>query len=60
MPKRKKHAKDMTTEEALKHLFHPQIVKQMKDNLQKQNQSRIPQKRSVLTRILGIGYQSGE
>jgi hypothetical protein len=26
MPKKKKHAKHMTTEEAVKHLFHPKIV----------------------------------
>ena len=47
MPKRKKHAKDMTTEEALKHLFHPQVVKQMKENVHKQHQSRKRKKRSV-------------
>jgi len=47
MPKKKKHAKDMTTEEALKYLFPPQVVKHMKDNLQKQHQSRKPKKRSV-------------
>jgi len=29
MPK-KKHPKDMTTEEALKHIFHPKIVKHVK------------------------------
>ncbi len=47
MPKRKKHAKDMTTEEALKLLFHPQVVKHMKDNLPKQHQSRKPKKRGI-------------
>jgi len=47
MPKRKRHAKDMTTEEALKHLFPPRIVTQMKENVHKQHQSRKPKKRSV-------------
>jgi hypothetical protein len=47
MPKKKKHAKDMTTEEALKHLFHPQVVKQMKEIVHKQHQSRKPKKRNV-------------
>lgn len=32
MPARKpkKHPKDMTTEEAMKHLFHPKVVKHLK------------------------------
>jgi hypothetical protein len=47
MPKKKKHAKDMTTEEALKHLFHPQVVKQMREIFDKQHQSRKPKKRNV-------------
>jgi len=39
MPKRnqKKHPKDMTDEEALKHLFHPKIVKAVKKHLESQN-----------------------
>lgn len=28
--KPKKHPKDMTTEDAIKHLFHPQVVKHAK------------------------------
>jgi hypothetical protein len=28
--KPKKHPKDMTTEEAVKHLFHPKVVKHLK------------------------------
>jgi hypothetical protein len=28
--KPKKHPKDMTTEEAIKHLFHPKVVKHLK------------------------------
>ena len=30
MKKKKKHPKDMTTEEAVKHLFHPKVVKHLK------------------------------
>jgi hypothetical protein len=35
MPKKKskKHPKDMTDEEALKHLFHPKIVQAVKGHL---------------------------
>jgi hypothetical protein len=29
-PKSKKHPKDMTTEEAISHVFHPKIVKHLK------------------------------
>jgi hypothetical protein len=28
--KSKKHPKDMTTDEAIKHIFHPEIVKHLK------------------------------
>ncbi len=28
--KRKKHAREMTTEEAMRHLFHPNVVKHVK------------------------------
>lgn len=38
MPKKKKHPKDMTDEEALKHLFHPKIVRAVKKHL-KRNES---------------------
>lgn len=34
MPK-KKHAKHMTTEEAVKHLFHPHVVKHAKEQMEK-------------------------
>jgi hypothetical protein len=47
MPKKKKHAKYMTTEEALKRLFHPQVVKHLNETLQKQYGSRKPKKRRV-------------
>ena len=30
MPRKKKHPKHMTTEEAAKHLFHPKIRKHLK------------------------------
>ena len=30
MPKKKKHPKDMTSDELLKHLFHPKVVKHVK------------------------------
>lgn len=30
MPKKKKHAKHMTTDEAVKHLFHPDVVEHLK------------------------------
>jgi hypothetical protein len=30
MKKKEKHPKDMTTEEAVKHLFHPKVVKHVK------------------------------
>jgi hypothetical protein len=33
MPRKKKHPMRMTDEEALKHLFHPKIVKEMKKHL---------------------------
>ena len=36
MPK-KKHPKDMTTEETMKHLFHPKIVKHVKALVKKHN-----------------------
>lgn len=36
MPK-KKHPKDMTTDEALKHIFHPKIVKHVKGLVKSHN-----------------------
>jgi hypothetical protein len=32
MPKKKKHAKHMTTDEAVKHLFHPKVVEHAKEH----------------------------
>ena len=37
MPKKKKHPKDMTNDEALKHLFHPKAVKHIKEHVVKLN-----------------------
>jgi hypothetical protein len=37
MPKAKKHPKDMTTDEAMKHIFHPKIVKHVKAIVKKHN-----------------------
>jgi len=36
MPKRKKHPMHMTDEEALKHLFHPEIVKAIRKHVKGQ------------------------
>ena len=30
MPKKKKHPKDMTSDELMRHLFHPKVVKHIK------------------------------
>jgi len=40
MPKKKskKHPREMTDEEALKHLFHPKIVKAVKNHLERHNE----------------------
>jgi hypothetical protein len=35
MKKKEKHPKDMTTEEAVKHLFHPKVVKHLKKHVVK-------------------------
>jgi hypothetical protein len=45
MPKKKKHPMKMTDEEALKHLFHPEIVKSVQTHLQ--GQSKPVKKTSV-------------
>jgi hypothetical protein len=39
MPKKKKHPKDMTSDELLKHLFHPKVVKHVKKHVAKLNKS---------------------
>jgi hypothetical protein len=40
MPKKKKHPAEMTDEEALKHIFHPKIVRAVKKHLRGQEQDR--------------------
>jgi hypothetical protein len=37
MPRKKKHPKDMTSDELIRHLFHPKIVKHVKGILKKHN-----------------------
>jgi len=37
VPKKKKHPKDMTNDEAIRHLFHPKAVKHIKKHLAKLN-----------------------
>ncbi len=46
MPKKKpppepKHPKDMTTEEALEHLFHPEIVKKVREHVAEADEGAI-------------------
>jgi hypothetical protein len=38
-PKSKKHPKDMTTEEAINHVFHPKIVKVLKQKVEEANRA---------------------
>lgn len=47
MPKRKskKHPMEMTDEEALKHIFHPKIVRAVKKHLKEQEKSEKSQSR---------------
>jgi len=35
----KKHPKDMTTDEAIKHVFHPKIAKALKKHIDEHNQT---------------------
>lgn len=39
MPKKPKHPKNMTSDELLKHLFHPKVVKHVKRHVAKLNKS---------------------
>jgi hypothetical protein len=43
--KLKKHPMDMTDEEALRHLFHPKIVRAVKKHLKEQERDGKPQSR---------------
>jgi hypothetical protein len=37
MPRKNKHPKDMTSDELIKHFFHPKIVKHVKEIVRKHN-----------------------
>ena len=34
MKKKTKHPKDMTTEEAIEHVFHPKVLKRLKEHVE--------------------------
>lgn len=40
MPKKKKHPMEMTDEEALNHIFHPEIAKAVRKHLKGQTKPR--------------------
>lgn len=40
MKKKEKHPKDMTTDEAMKHLFHPKVVKHLKKHAGKPKKAK--------------------
>ncbi|GGA80918.1 hypothetical protein GCM10011507_35170 [Edaphobacter acidisoli] len=40
-PKPKKHPKEMTTEEAIHHVFHPKIVKHLKTEVERLNKPSV-------------------
>ena len=40
MPKKKKHPMEMTDEEALQHIFHPEIAKAVRKHLKGQTKSQ--------------------
>jgi hypothetical protein len=42
MAKPQKHPKDMTTDEAIKHLFHPKVVKELKRHVEEINKKSAP------------------
>jgi hypothetical protein len=44
MPKKKKHAKHMTTDEAVKHLFHKHVVKHMQEHIEKAEPGKRPKR----------------
>ena len=47
MPKKKKHAMQMTDEEALKHLFHPEIAKAVRKHVKDQTKKTAKRKRKA-------------
>jgi hypothetical protein len=40
MPKKKKHPMEMTDEEALRHIFHPEIAKAVRKHLKGQSKPK--------------------
>ena len=42
MPTKKKHAKHMTTDEAVKHLFHPKVVTHAKQTVGEHDRKKGP------------------
>jgi hypothetical protein len=44
MPKKKKHPMEMTDDEALKHIFHPEIQKAVRAHLKGQTKSEKKEK----------------
>jgi len=40
MPRKKKHPMEMTDDEALKHLFHPEIVKAVRKHVKAQSKRK--------------------
>ena len=48
MPPKKKHAKHMTTDEAVKYLFHPHVVRHAKKAIQEHDarKSKAPKRES--------------
>jgi len=40
MPKKKKHPMEMTDEEALRHIFHPEIAKAVRKHLKDETKPR--------------------
>ena len=46
MPKKKKHPMHMTDDEALKHIFHPEIVKAVRKHVKDQSKTKRKVKQS--------------
>ena len=59
MPK-KKHPREMTNDEAIKHLFHPKIVKHVKAEIAKVNAPKASKWRgsSIASKTSGITFRS--
>jgi len=48
MPKRKKHPKDMTTEELAKAVFHPKLHQKLKEKVKELDEGKNPKPDSQL------------